>query len=51
MAPVAWRFELLGKNVIQLLSHVNDAVRHRLDVMLPFLEQLGIVENKPYLHT
>jgi hypothetical protein len=45
MVPVAGCLELFGKDIVELLPHVNDAVGHCLYVAFPFFEQPGIVED------
>ena len=40
MVPVPGRLQLLGEQPVQLLAHLDDALRHRPDVALPLAEHL-----------
>lgn len=43
VVPFAGRFQLLGEDIKELLAHIDDAVRHRLDIALPLFEQLRCI--------
>ena len=49
VVPVPGRLELLRQQPVQLLAHLDDAPRHRLDISLPLLEQLRVVQDERHL--
>lgn len=46
MVPVARRLQLFCQQLVQLLSHINDSVRHRGDILLPLSEQSIVCQNQ-----
>lgn len=46
VVPRARRLQLLAQDPVQLVAHLDDATRHRLDVALPLLEQRGVVQDE-----
>ena len=50
VVPLARRLEFLRQQPVQLLPHGNDPMRHRLDVPLPILEQVFIIQDQRHLH-
>ena len=50
VVPRARRLQLLREQPVQLLPHGDNPMRHRLDVPLPILEQLRIIQDQRHLH-
>lgn len=46
MVPSAGGLELLSQQPVKFLPHLDNAAGHRLDILLPLLEQLGVVQNQ-----
>ena len=45
MVPVARRLQLLRQQPVQLMAHVNNPPRHRLNILLPLREQLRLPQD------
>ena len=44
--PVTRSLQLLRQKPEQLLSHIDNSVRHRADILLPISKQLLVVQDK-----
>lgn len=50
MVPVPRCLELLSQQLVQLLPHLDDTSGHCLDISLPLLKQLWVVEDQRDLY-
>jgi len=46
VVPSSGSLELLGQQPVKFFPHVDDTTGHRLDILLPLLEQLGVVQDQ-----
>ena len=46
VVPSSGSLELLGQQPVKFFPHLDDTAGHRLDILFPLLEQLGVVQDQ-----
>lgn len=49
MVPVSGRLQLMRQQAMELISHADNPLCHRLNVPFPLLEQHAIIQYKRHL--
>lgn len=49
MVPVSGRLQLMCQQAMELISHADNPLGHRLNIPFPLLEQHAIIQDKRHL--